>query len=384
MYCILSNLSPNSQHRLINIKHLISDVDFCNACGSDGIIKIHFVLIRIINTTLSNPISFVRKYKTSELIISDVQHINLHHINTITKYKMDLSTPYINHLVKYNRGDILDNFINSNTHKDILVKYLLGSEPLNNASMYGHVDLLQWLINTKLPLDYTVDAIDFASSKGHVKVLEWLVNSNLLLKYDYAIEYASLNGHIHVLEWWKNSGLQLKYDNTILDTISRSLKNNENKCIQVLEWWFNSGLPLKYTKTALENASWSSHINVLELWKNSGLPLKYSCDVIDYVYSAKNPVRVLNWWKNSGLHFKYSKTSLRCATLYNRINILEWWKTSGLPLKYDEYVLHNPLWRIGTISDNIINWWKNSGLPLNILENIPENTDTPIDFDRIF
>uniref|UniRef100_A0A6C0E5U3 Uncharacterized protein n=1 Tax=viral metagenome TaxID=1070528 RepID=A0A6C0E5U3_9ZZZZ len=180
----------------------------------------------------------------------------------------------------------------------------------------------------KFNLKITPNYIDSASMYGHIDVLEWLKNSELQLAYsNYAMDLASEFGHINVLEWWKNSGLQLEYSMSVMDCASG------NGHINVLEWWKNSGLPLKYSDKALEWASGGGHINVLEWWKNSGLPLKYSDRALDLA-SGNGRIDVLEWWKNSGLPLKYSEDTLDCASGGGHINVLEWWKNSGLPLKY--------------------------------------------------
>jgi hypothetical protein len=78
------------------------------------------------------------------------------------------------------------------------------------ASENGHVDVLEWLLNSKLPLEYSTSSLHGAMVYGHVNVLEWWKNSGLELKYSHdssIIKIALDHGHFHVLDWLKNSCL---------------------------------------------------------------------------------------------------------------------------------------------------------------------------------
>ena len=82
------------------------------------------------------------------------------------------------------------------------MKYSISNDSIFWASSNGHVNILEWLKNSRLELKYTSNAIDCASCNGHVNILEWFKNSGLEFKYSqWAIDDASENGHVNILEW---------------------------------------------------------------------------------------------------------------------------------------------------------------------------------------
>jgi hypothetical protein len=111
------------------------------------------------------------------------------------------------------RGTDLNIFVIENN------KVLYKNDIINNASAYGHVQVLEWFKKSGYKFKYDEWAINEASSNGNIQVLEWFKNSYYEFKYDkWAITYASQNGHIQVLEWFKNSGYKFKYNKYALDT----------------------------------------------------------------------------------------------------------------------------------------------------------------------
>lgn len=86
---------------------------------------------------------------------------------------------------------------------------------MDGAAYYGHVNVLEWFINSSLRLKYTHRAMKWATMNGHLAVLEWFLShtkhvlnnrqsktSYLEFKYSTgAIEAAAINGHHAVVEW---------------------------------------------------------------------------------------------------------------------------------------------------------------------------------------
>ena len=64
---------------------------------------------------------------------------------------------------------------------------------------------------------YENNIINNACLYGHVQVLEWFKKSGYKFEYDEkAINNACLNGHVKVLQWFKKSGFKLKYTNDVI------------------------------------------------------------------------------------------------------------------------------------------------------------------------
>ena len=108
----------------------------------------------------------------------------------------------------------------------------------NRDSRYSYLDVLKCWKKSGLHLMLNVpDILADASENGDVDLLEWLKNSDIKLEYDIRpLTYATNKGHINVLEWWKNSRLPLKYDNTVCIGAFYNYNND------ALDWWKNSGL----------------------------------------------------------------------------------------------------------------------------------------------
>ena len=219
------------------------------------------------------------------------------------------------------------------------------------ASYYGHINVLDWLLNSGVNLKYSYTSIDNASKNGHVNVLNWWLKSNLPLKYtEKSLYWASKNGHVDVLTWWCKSNLPLKYDESALDSASW------NGHINVLNWWFNSNLPLKYTNSAIDIASDKGYVEILNLWCCSGVELKYTDYQLIFASDNEN-FDILDWWINSGLPLKYPGYILVSASHKNNINVLEWWRKSGLLYKFDAKWIWKHYHIFSHCEMNILEWW---------------------------
>jgi hypothetical protein len=178
------------------------------------------------------------------------------------------------------------------------------SASMDNASLNGHVHILQWWFDSGLTLKYSEAALEHASARGHVAVLDWWKNSKLPLKIGRVMELASGAGHIAVLSWWVQSRLDFKYDRVSMYNASCSGR------LDSLEWWAHSGLHMIYDPDVLVGATRHNKPEALEWWDKSGLPIQYRlCDIEEALEdSLGGGSQVRAWWENKGVDFKANFT----------------------------------------------------------------------------
>jgi hypothetical protein len=173
------------------------------------------------------------------------------------------------------------------------------SRAMDAACVNGHVHVLQWWVDSQLPLKYTEGALEHASARGHIAVLNWWKQSKLPLKIGRVMELASGAGHVDVLEWWHRSGLDFKYDRIPLYHASCSGR------VDSLEWWAQSGLQMIYDSDALIGATRHNKPETLEWWDRSGLPIQYRlCDIEEALEEALGGGALARaWWEKKGVDF---------------------------------------------------------------------------------
>lgn len=100
--------------------------------------------------------------------------------------------------------------------------------------------------------------MDWASMNGHVDVLQWWLDSGFELKYtaSFALSYASENGHIPVLNWWRDNGLELlcSESHAPMDFASKGGR------VKVLKWWERHGSNPVYTRNSMD---WPAFMGIL-------------------------------------------------------------------------------------------------------------------------
>ncbi|BGO99653.1 hypothetical protein NBRC10513v2_003880 [Rhodotorula toruloides] len=197
------------------------------------------------------------------------------------------------------------------------------------ASAWGRLAVLEWAKDSAFGLrpspQTTADAIDEASRHGQVEMLDFWLNSGLPLHYsDAALLSATFKRQVRTLEWWKNSGLPLKIGN-VLDFASME---GSTVC---LDWWANSGLPCRYSKAALYTLSKTGNIPLLTWWHRSRFPLSFDKEVLT-IATRFGQTRVLQWWLESGVEIEYRFFDIEEAIedcVGDREAVTRWWEERG-------------------------------------------------------
>ena len=181
---------------------------------------------------------------------------------------------------------------------------------------------LNIFINKNRRVLYKNNIVKNASIYGHVQVLEWFKRSGYEFKYDeYAINWASNNGYVQVLEWFKHSGYEFKYNKKAINYASA------NGHVQVLEWFKHSGHEFKYDKNAIIGASYDGHAHVLEWFKHSEYKFKYDSGAIRWAkkiiilkFFIENikPKKVIKWSKHKNINILRFKAKKRYFKGYEK------------------------------------------------------------------
>jgi hypothetical protein len=175
------------------------------------------------------------------------------------------------------------------------------ADAIGGASRAGHVESLDWWLESGLPFEYTETALEHASAKNQLHVLEWWrkQRNRLPLKVGRVMDTASAAGHVATLDWWARSGLDYTYDRQALFYASY------HGHIDVLQWWVNSGLQLFFDQDVLVGATRHNRPEVLQWWDKTGLPVQYRmCDIEEALEDAiGGGERARVWWEGKGVDF---------------------------------------------------------------------------------
>jgi len=161
--------------------------------------------------------------------ICDIGRLDILELFVKHGYEISVNEQIIDKLARFGQLDIIQWFYNRDN--------LLYTHAIDNASIGGHVDVLDFFLKNVKPLKYTKDAIDQSSKLGKIGVLNWWVHSGLELKYSHtAIDECH---QLDTLKWWRSSKLPLKYSNKCL--------NNRNKRSAPYKYLMKYGFDKNYT-----------------------------------------------------------------------------------------------------------------------------------------
>ncbi|KAI1259459.1 flavoprotein [Xylariaceae sp. FL1019] len=209
----------------------------------------------------------------------------------------------------YARLDILNWWFNSPS----FLKKEYDAQALDDASRMGFVHVLDWWLQSRLPLKFTESALEFASKEGHLLVLEWWkeaasIDHSISLKPGRSLLVAAQHGQTAVLRWWETSGIPVGYSEGVCKLASAQGQT------AVLDTWFQlKGEKISFDSTLLVTPTKLGHVSVLEWWKqyargeqpgdNKTHRVEYkTCDIEEALEDAVgDPRPVRRWWADNGL-----------------------------------------------------------------------------------
>jgi len=242
-------------------------------------------------------------------------------------------------IVKFSRTDILTYL--TEKHLDLLwTTSRLTNIPYRASAIYGNPKVLTWWRDAPaLPnKEYMADAMDGASRAGFTHVLDWWLNSGLPLRYsERALESASAEGQVAVLAWWKQASAKASPYNPVPLKVGKSvLLAAQSGRTASLAWWDASGIPYSHAENVARIASTHGHVHVLDFWHQLKGP-KMIFDNQVLVGPTKNGHdHVLQWWKDCGLRVEFKtcdiEEALEDAVSGTDERVRRWWERNGLNL----------------------------------------------------
>jgi hypothetical protein len=242
-------------------------------------------------------------------------------------------------IVKFSRTDILSYL--TEKHLDLLwTTSRLTNIPYRASAIYGNPTVLTWWRDAPaLPnKEYMADAMDGASRAGFTHVLDWWLDSGLPLRYsERALESASAEGQVAVLDWWKTASAKSSPYNPVPLKVGKSvLLAAQSGRTESLAWWDASGIPYSHAENVARIASTHGHVHVLDFWHRLKGP-KMIFDNQVLVGPTKNGHdHVLQWWKDCGLRVEFKtcdiEEALEDAVSGTDERVRHWWERNGLNL----------------------------------------------------
>ena len=191
---------------------------------------------------------------------------------------------------------------------------------IDGASRAGFIEVLQWWLDSGLPLVYTERALENASSRGLVEVLEWWKTScqklaespkgneprrDLPLRVGKSIWLAAQCGRVNSIAWWERSGIAYSHEERVATVAS------QGGHVEVLDLWYGlKGSKMIFDNQVLVGPTKHGHANVLEWWKDASrkwkLRVEYkTCDIEEAMEDAVGgggEGEVREWWARNGLN----------------------------------------------------------------------------------
>ncbi len=124
----------------------------------------------------------------------------------------------------------------------------------SSASSYGHLNILLWLIEKKLTIDYTIVTIN-ATHGDHLHIIEWTQKQNNTIDVDNINGKIGGFGSIKILQWLFDNNYKINSD-----LICKSAIEHDN--VICLQWLYDNNYKLK--NNSLQKSIKYSSSNVFE------------------------------------------------------------------------------------------------------------------------
>jgi hypothetical protein len=207
----------------------------------------------------------------------------------------------------------------------------LSSELVFHAVGNGHIDVIEWLKETK---GYSVDIFGIMSTaalSGSVEMLQWLKDQGVRFSTsdDYLFTQAIAKSNIEMMEWLKREGFKWN----ALET-SREMGRVGN--VDVLKWVKDNEFDI--TRTTLSSAALHGHIDMLK-WFYGEFSQTLRCMKTSDVCSAaaiNGHFEILQWafgvrcYPNTYAYYQAAKGPVL------RVNVIKWLEEQGIKKEVGE------------------------------------------------
>jgi len=158
----------------------------------------------------------------------------------------------------------------------------------DHAAEYGHLNVLKWLVNQKLPITLTLWATRNAARNGHVEVIE-LLRSQSRCPWDrWTCAYASEHGQLEVLQYLRSQNPKCKWDEY---TCTYAAKNGY---VKVLIWLRSQTPPCPWNEYTCLYAAKYGQLETLKWMRSQNPPCPWNIQMCVDTFEAEQ-LNVLKW-----------------------------------------------------------------------------------------
>lgn len=179
------------------------------------------------------------------------------------------------------------------------------------ASMYGHINILQWAEVNECPLNHK--CLENAVRHERFETIKWLFD-----KYPPKATFchiAAESGNLTILKWLKSKGQKL------ITAVCREAA--KNKHIEILKWARENDCP--WSSDTIEQLIATKNFKILKWAINEGCPVEnYVCN-----HAIRADFEILKWLYQNG--YPLTKYSCEIASRINNFEILKWLREKECP-----------------------------------------------------